>query len=70
VSIIFVRLPANWGVNQAQNIDDALLAKRCKDLVSDVSGTLNSYADYAAPQDSQAEDYCPEVNRVIMLGVS
>ena len=70
MSTISVRLPANWGVNQAQTIDDALVAKRCKDLVSDVSGALNSYADFAAPQDNQAEDYCPEINRVIMLGVS
>lgn len=67
---ISVRLPQNWGVSNARTIDDAVTVKRCKDLVRDVSGALSTFADHALPQDNKADDYCPDDNRVIMLGVN
>lgn len=66
---VSMKLPANWGTNRSYSIDDALIAKRCKDVVRQVSAAVTSFADRAIAQDNTADDYCPDANRVIALGM-
>jgi len=67
---VSLKLPTNWGANCSYSIDDALIAKRCKDLVKQVSGAVNTFADRVIAQDNTADDYCPDQYRVISLGMT
>lgn len=67
---VSLKLPTNWGVNCSYSIDDALVAKRCKSVVREVSAAVHCFADQVVSKDNTADDYCPDANRVIALGLS
>lgn len=67
MSSISFRLPDGWKRSNCQTIDEALVAKRCKDLVKDVASALENYSDSLASRDNGDDDYCPDANHVIAL---
>lgn len=67
---ISFRLPEGWNRFNCQSIDEARVAKRCRDLVGDVTGALETYSDTMITRDNGEADFCPEPNRVISLQVS
>ncbi|MBS2036373.1 hypothetical protein JST97_15390 [bacterium] len=70
MSSITFSLPQGWTRTNCNSIDEALAAKRCKDLVKDVTTALENYSDTLVSYDNGESDYCPELNRVIALKVA
>jgi len=68
MATISTRLPS-LGKNSSNNIDDALAYKRSRDLVTDVSATMDAFTDRVFKTDNSEADFCLDKDHVIHLGL-